>query len=71
MPNRYRNTIAVELLAALTRLIVRAPKGASCWRGLRSVQDDDPELLYIKLADGRTFSVSLEEVDDLDPRNFT
>ena len=59
--NQYRNTIAVELLAALTRLVVRAPEGSSCWRAEDPASDADPELLYIKVADGRTFKVSLEE----------
>ena len=62
MSNKYRNTIAKELLAALTRLVVRAPAGTSCWRLEDPAPDDEPELLYIKVADGRTFSVSVEEV---------
>ena len=63
MPNRYRNTIAKELLAALTRLVVRAPKGSYCWRLEDPAPHGEPELLYIEVADGRTFSVSLEEIE--------
>ena len=76
MPNRYRNKIAAEILAALTRLTVRAPEGSSCWRLEDPAPDGEPELLYLRVnaipgKHGRTWSVSLEEVDDLDPRNFT
>lgn len=77
MPNRYRNTIAKELLCALTRLVVRAGvPGASCWRLEDPAPDGEPELLYLRVnaipgKHGRTWSVSLEEVDDIDPRSFT
>jgi hypothetical protein len=62
MPNRYRNTIAAELLCGLTRLVVRAPEGSCCWRLEDPAPDGEPELLYIE-AGGRTWSVSLEEIE--------
>ena len=60
--NQYRNTIAVELLAALTRLVVRAPAGASCCRLEDPAPDHEPEELLLKLADGRAFIVRVEEL---------